>query len=294
MKRWNRSRIFDTGNVMFFLLVGFVTLYPFWNIAVLSFNDPLDSIRGGVYFWPRKFSLLSYQAVFQGNQDLLQSFITSVSRTIIGTMASVFSITLMAFILSRRDFVARKLFTRVFLLTMYLNAGLIPTYILYRDLNLLNRFPVYILPTLISGFYLLIMKSFMQDIPDSIQEAAIIDGTTDFQLFYRIVVPMCIPVIATIGLYVAVWQWGSWQDTYFFAPRNARITTLQYEMVKIVRNNAQMTSQQVQDMASRGVITTPQSIQNAIIVIATVPILFVYPFLQRYFVQGLTLGAVKE
>ncbi len=295
MKSNAGSRIFETVNLIFFTLVAFLTLYPFWNVAVISLNDPLDTLSGGIYFWPRQFSLLSYQAIFYGNGDLVLAFSNSVVRTLGGTLLSVFSTTLMAYVLSRKDFIARKLFTRIFMLTMYINGGLIPTYVLFRQLGLMNNFLVYLLPTVISAFYLLLMKSFMQDIPDSLKEAAVIDGANDFQIFMKVIIPVCTPVIATIALYIAVYQWGSWQDTYFFASRKKSLTTLQYEMVKIISQaTAQKSTEQLRDQAQRGLRTTPQSIQSAIIMIATVPILAVYPFLQKYFVKGLTLGAVKE
>ena len=295
MKLNPSSRIFEIVNTTFFVVIAFMTLYPFWNVAVISLNDPMDTLSGGIFFWPREFSLFSYQTIFYGNSELLRAFWNSVARTLIGTGLSVFATTLMAYVLSRKDFIAKKLFTGIFMMTMYINGGLIPTYVLFRQLGLMNNFLVYILPTIISAFYLLIMKSFMQDIPESLKEAAIIDGANDFQIFMKVIIPICTPVIATIALYVAVYQWGSWQDTYFFASREKSLTTLQYEMVKIINQaSAQKSSEQVREQAQRGMSTTPESIQAAIIMIATIPILAVYPFLQKYFVKGLTLGAVKE
>lgn len=295
MKLSPGNRMFEIANTTFFIVIAFLTLYPFWNVAVISLNDPMDTLSGGIFFWPREFSLFSYQTIFYGNKELLGAFWNSVARTLIGTGLSVFSTTLMAYVLSRKDFIAKKLFTGIFMMTMYINGGLIPTYVLFRQLGLMNNFLVYVLPTIISAFYLLIMKSFMQDIPESLKEAAIIDGANDFQIFMKVIIPICTPVIATIALYVAVYQWGSWQDTYFFASREKSLTTLQYEMVKIINQaSAQKSSEQVREQAQRGIRTTPQSIQSAIIIIATVPILAVYPFLQKYFVKGLTLGAVKE
>ncbi len=290
-----RITLFGLTNTVFFIVVSMITLYPFWNVAVISLNDPIDTLKGHLFLWPREFSLLSYKTIFFGNDNLLQAFANSILRTVIGTLTSVVAITMIAYVLSCRFFLARRLFTGFFMLTMYINGGLIPTYVLYRQLGLMNNFAVYILPPLISAFYLLVMRSFMQDIPESLKEAAIIDGANDFQVFSRVIIPLCIPVIATIALYVAVYQWGSWQDTYFFASRAKHLTTLQYEMVKIINQaSAQRSAEQIRDQAQRSNFVTPQSIQSAIIIIATVPILVVYPFLQKYFVSGLTLGAVKE
>lgn len=297
MKKRLGDRMFNFFNISIFLVIGFMTFYPFWNILITSFNDPVDSTRGNLYFWPRMFSTISYSAIFTARTDFFQGAIISLARTAIGTSLTLFCTTLLAFIVSDKKFVLRKFLTRVFILTMYLNAGLIPIFILYRDIGLLNKFPVYILPTLIGAYYLILLKSFIEDIPPSLTEAAEMDGAGLFKVFFSIIIPMAIPVIATVGLYAAVWQWSQWQDTYFFASRNRSLTTLQYEMVKIIRHSmSDISEQQIRSMSteSNAVRTTPQSIQNAIIMVVTLPILAVYPFIQKYFVKGMTLGAVKE
>lgn len=300
-RRDTNSRMFNTANVILLAVIGFVTLYPFWNIAVISLNDPTDAMRGGLFLWPRMFSMVCYKYILTTNNSLLHAFAISILRTVTGTVLGVFCTTILAYTISRRDFIARKLFSRMFVISMYFSGGLIPVYILFRQLHLMNNFLVYIIPPfmatpgLVSAFYLLIMRSFMQDIPESLQEAAIIEGANDFQIFYKVVLPLCTPVVATIALYIAVAQWGSWQDTYFFAPTSRTLTTLQFEMQKILAGDIQqVTASQIHDISERAVTLTPQAVQDSIIVIATVPILAVYPFMQRYFVSGLTIGAVKE
>jgi len=300
MNRRFGSRTFDIINISFFVIVGFLTLYPFWNILVLSFNDATDAMTGGIYLWPREFSLSCYQYIFTSDKNLPIAFFNSVLRTVLGTALSVLSTTLVSYVLSRKDFVARRLFSTLFIISMYFSGGLIPFYILIKQLHLMNNFLVYIIPPfmstpgLISAFYLIIMRTFIQDIPPSLQEAASVDGANDFQIFAKIIFPLCKPVVATIALFIAVAQWSSWQDTYFFTSMSPNLTTLQFEMVKIITQASSLTNMQYVGPGASQVSITPTAIQDCIIIIATVPILVIYPFLQKYFVTGLTIGAVKE
>lgn len=295
MKRRYGSIAFDIVLSALLVVIAFATLYPFWNVLIVSFSEPSDAIRGNQYFLPRVFSLVSYQAIFEGKQNFVQAAVMSVTRTLTGTLVSVLLTTFLAYLVSKKDFVLKGLIIKVFVTSMYLQAGLIPVYLLYRQLSLINNFLVYIIPGLISAYYLLIMKSYIEDIPVSLKESATIDGAGELVVFLRIIVPLSVPVIATVALYLAVWQWSSWQDTFIFASRNKALTTLQYEMVKIIRQNSiELSQQQIRDKSAMKSVATPQSIQYAIIVLVTVPILLVYPFLQKYFIQGITLGAVKE
>ena len=294
------SKAFDVFNIILFVIIGFVTLFPFWNIAVISLNEPLDAMKGGLLFWPRHFTIDSYVYIFTSNKELIHAFFISVLRTLIGTVFNVVCTTMLAYALSRRDFIARKLFRKMFVVSMYFSGGLIPFFILMKQLHFINNFWVYIIPPfsapgLVSAFYLIIMISFIQDIPESLQEAAKIDGANDFKIFYTVIIPLCKPAVATIALFVAVGQWGAWQDTFFFASNMRSLSTLQFEMQKILYDGVQqMTSSQIHEISQNTKTMTPQAIQNSIIVIATIPILLVYPFLQKYFVSGLTIGGVKE
>jgi len=290
------DRRFKTFVYILFVIVLLSTIYPFWNLLAISFNNPQDSARGDIYLWPREFSLVSYQTIFGQNQYLGTAITNSILRTIIGTILNVMSCTLVAYALSRKDFVLRKFMSKWVFFTMYLTAGLIPTYILYSKLNMINTFSVYILPYLMSGYNVIILRTYMEKLSPALSESAKIDGASDLQTFARIIVPMCVPVIATVTLFIAVFQWSSWQDTFFFASNpKAGLTTLQYEMTKIIReSSSNLTEAQIRDMQGMGAaMATPQSLQAAMTIIATVPILAVYPFLQRYFVNGIVLGSVK-
>lgn len=291
------DKAFEICVYILFLFVIFVTLYPFWNLAAISLNDPQDSLRGGIYFWPREFTFVSYYAIFRNNARLVQGVVNSVLRTGIGTVLNVACGTLVAYALSRKDYILRRFMNKFVFFTMYITAGLIPIYLLYHRLGLINNFAVYILPHLLHAYIVVLLRTYIQDLSPSLTEAAIIDGASDSAILFKIIIPLSVPVIATVSLFIAVFQWGQWQDTFFFASNpKAGLTTLQYEMTKIIReSNVQYTEAQLRDMQNHGGPTaTPESLQAAMTIIATVPILLVYPFLQKYFISGITLGAVKE
>ena len=279
-----------------FVLVILMTLYPFWNLTAISFNDPQDSAKGDIYLWPREFSLVSYQTIFQKNTDLDIAIKNSILRTVLGTVLNVFCCSLVAYALSRKKFIIRSFTSKWVFFTMYLTAGIIPIYILYSKLGIINKFAVYILPNLLSGYNIIILRTYMEKLSPSLTEAAYIDGASDAKVFFKVIIPMCVPVIATITLFIAVFQWSAWQDTFLYASNpKAGLTTLQYEMTKIIReSSSNLTEAQIRDMqGTGGAMATPQSLQAAMTIIATVPILIVYPFLQRYFVNGIVLGSVK-
>ncbi|UOQ85122.1 carbohydrate ABC transporter permease [Gracilibacillus salinarum] len=291
-KKWTP---FDIILTFFMLIVIVVTLYPFLNILAISFNDAVDTARGGIHIWPREFTLANYQEIFGSNDRLLQAFTMSILRTVVGTIAGIIASTMLAYVLSRRDFVFNGLVGFILVLTMFISGGLIPEYLLIRKLGLINEFGVYIWPMLLSAFNVIIIRSFMDNLPPALEESAKMDGANDFVIFLRIIIPLCLPVIATIALFLAVMQWNSWFDTYLYARGNEVLTTLQFELMKII-DNANISSGDINNQNAQVIAgqTSPQSIKMAITIIATAPILAVYPFLQKYFVTGLTIGAVKS
>ncbi|ENH97837.1 ABC transporter permease [Gracilibacillus halophilus YIM-C55.5] len=286
---------FDMLLTLFMIFIIVITLYPFLNILAISLNNAVDTAKGGIHIWPRDFTLANYQEIFGSNDLLLQASLMSVLRTVVGTITGIIASTMLAYTLSRKDFVFKGIFGFLLVLTMFISGGLIPDYILIRELGLINDFMVYIWPMLISAFHVIIIRSFMDSLPTALEESAKMDGANDFVIFYKIIIPLCMPVVATIALFLAVAQWNSWFDTYLYARGNEALTTLQFELMKILDNanisSGDITSQNAEVIAGQ---TNPQSIKMAITIIATVPILLVYPFLQKYFVTGLTLGAVKS
>jgi len=291
--------IFHTLNTIFMIFLVVVTLYPFLNTIVVSLNAGNDTIRGGLYLWPRQFTLQNYKAIFVSG-TIYDAFLISVARTVLSTILNIFLTTMLAYTLSRREYVFRKPITLIFVLTMYFNAGLIPGYFLMKDLHLINTFWVYVVPTMISAFNLIVIRTYIGTIPESLVESARIDGAGDFKIFWTIIFPLCKPVLATIALFVAVGAWNSWFDAFLYTSSRQELSTMQYELMKLlsssmnansnpaVANGAGMT----QDTAAS--MVTPLSIRAAVTVVASVPILLVYPFMQKYFVVGLNVGSVKE
>jgi putative aldouronate transport system permease protein len=285
------DRIFNITLYGVMLLIGVLTLYPFINILALSLNDANDAMRGGIYLWPRVFTLRNYAEVFRYN-GLLESFGISVLRTVVGTTVSVLSTSMLAYTLSRKDFSARKVITVLFVITMYAHGGLIPEYLVIKMLGLYNNFLVYILPGLIGVFYILLIRTFITSLGSALQESAMIDGANDLVIFFRIIFPLCSPVIATVALYCAVGQWNSWFDTYIYT-KGDLLSTLQFQMVKIMQQTTLSRAVSHIDAANAPKVS-PEAIRMTITIIATIPILVVYPFLQKYFVKGMTIGAVKS
>ena len=293
IKKKFKISTFDVVLTIIMCLIIVVTVYPFLNVLAVSLNDAADTVKGGIYIWPRKFTFANYQQVFSGSSKLPLAFFNSVLRTVIGTLTGVIATAMVAYTLSRRDFIFNKFVTLLFVITMYVSGGLIPEYLVIRNLGLINNFAVYILPGLISAFNVIVMRSFMDGLPEALYESAKIDGANDWTTFYKIVMPLCLPVVATISLFIAVGQWNSWFDTYLYARGNNSMTTLQYELMKIIDNassNVDINNPLLQNASK----SNPQSIKMAITMVATIPILLVYPFVQKYFVTGMTLGAVKS
>lgn len=287
---------FQAVNYGFLILFGCLTLYPFLNLLAISLNDSVDSVRGGIYLLPRVFTLTNYRVIFQTDNLVTATFV-SISRTLLGTFLSVLFTAMLAFTISRKDFVLRKAMNMILILSMYVNGGLIPYYLLIKNLHMTNSFWVYILPGLIDAFNVIIIRSYFEQLPEGLSESARIDGANDFQVLFRIMLPVSMPVIATITLFVSVGHWNSWFDNYLFNSKQS-LSTLQYELMKILLKSVQQVST---DAARSGKVdkamvnaVTPQSIRASMTMVVTVPILFVYPFMQRYFIKGITVGAMKE
>lgn len=286
-----KKGLFDYVLLGFFLVVIVLTLYPFLNVLAVSFNDPTDTMRNVNFIIPRKWTLYNYQYIFK-EENLLSPLLMSVARTLIGTLTSLVCTAMLAYTLSRQDFVFQRLFTTFFVITMYVSGGLIPSYLLIsRTLHLNNSFLVYILPGLISVYNVILVRSYIQGLPTALEEAARIDGANDLRIWASVIIPLCKPVLATVALFIAVGQWNSFMDTYLYAKD---LPTLQYILYKIMQQ-AQMKidprSTNIDQLANS---VSPLSVRMAITVVATLPIILVYPFLQKYFVGGMTLGAVKD
>ena len=293
--------IFD---IIIYLVLAFVvvtTVYPFWNTIAISLNDGLDSLKGGIKFFPRKFTWKNYQDLFV-TPRIFNAGIISVTRTILQTILSVFCTSMLAYALSRKEFVIRKSLTAVLVISMYVNAGLIPGYMLIKNLHLLGKYSVYIIPCLVDIFNFILVRTYINGLPDSFVESARIDGANEFKIYMSIIMPLAIPSIAMISLFTAVNAWNSWFDTYMYCSDKPRLHSLQYVLMSFLQQsqNQRSSAADAHSMAvaagagSTASKSTPISIRSSITMVATLPILVVYPFVQKYFVVGMTIGGVKE
>ena len=287
--------LFTVINSAIMLIVTIVMVYPFWNTIAVSFNDAMDTLRGGLTFTPRIFSTFSYTTIFK-NPLMITAAFNSIARTLISTALGVFTTSIIAYVLSRTELIGRKILTAYFIVTMYISAGIIPTYFLIKDLGMLNNFLVYIVPGMYGIFAVMVIRTNILALPESLTEAAIVDGAGHFRIYAQIILPCIKPVLATVALWVAVDRWNSWWDTFLYCSSADQLTTLQYEMMKLLAsasNTARDSSAMYGESAQSANIVTPMSIRAAVTVVAAAPILIVYPFLQKYFVKGVMLGAVK-
>ena len=284
--------VLDIVKVVFLAFVVVVTVYPFWNIFIISINDATDAIRGGLYFLPRKLSLSSYAEIL-GRSTFLASIKVSVGRTLIGTPIAVLVTAMLAYPLSRKDLVGRKFWNLLFVFTMYFGGGLVPYYMVLKGIHMLNTFWVFIFPMMMSVYNMILIRSYIESMPDSLFEAAKIDGANDLVVFVKMVIPLSKPILMTVALFVAINQWNSWFDAYLYTSDQA-LKPMQSILVEILNQyQTGASTSQAMSNAKAGVTVTPDSIRMAATMVATLPIIMVYPFVQKYFVKGIMLGALK-
>lgn len=297
MKRSLEDRIIDITIYICLLLLAFVTLYPFWNSLVLSFNSGNDTAAGGVTFWPRDFTLENYKYVFKDSR-LINAFWITVARTVVGTFLSIMLTSMFAYAMSKRGLIGKKFYMILCVITMYFSGGLIPSYLLIKDLHLMNTFWVMIIPGLVSVWNMIIFRTFFQGIPDGLDESARIDGCNHINTYFRIILPVSGPVIATLSLFTAVGHWNSWFDASIYIS-NQKLLPLQVILNQTIQSILSVdASTQVsatkQEFLLNMQSVTHKSVVMATTMVATIPIVMVYPFVQKYFVKGVLVGSLKE
>jgi len=287
-------KVFGILNHIFVLLILVATLYPFYYIVVHSLNQGMDSARGGVYLFPRVFTLENYKALFNQKYmdiNILASYRLTIVKTLLGTAASIATSGMLAYGLSRKKLPGVKGLIYYSLLPMYFSGGLIPTFMVVRFLGLYDTFSVFILLFLVQPFYIVVLKSFFGNFPAEIEEAATIDGSSDVRTFFEIVVPLSKPVIATISLYFAVWHWNDFTTALIYTSKLS-LQPIQNMVYRLV--NQMSPASYTQPRLGRTVSTiTPRAILMTAAVVTSLPMILVYPFLQKYFVKGVMLGAIK-
>lgn len=285
-----RIGIFEVCNTLLMLTVCFLTLYPMWFVFINSLNAPEQALLGTVNWFPKAFSLASYTVVFN-DQGLMNGFFITTMRTVIGTAVHVLFTAIVAYGMSKTNLIGRKIYLKIALITMLFSGGLIPTFILMVKLGLYDNFLVFIIPAMYTFFNMVIFMSFFRTIPDSLEESAKVDGASDYGILFRIVLPNSMAVIATISLFSAVYHWNDYYQGVIYIHSQDKLP-LQTMLYKIIAENS-MSFMQQQAMAQFGARLPGNSIKFASMMVATLPILAVYPFIQRYLVKGVMIGAIK-
>jgi putative aldouronate transport system permease protein len=268
-------------------LLAFLCLFPFINILAVSLSSGGAIVSGKIFMLPVEFTVESYQKILN-NAAMIKSLGFSVYVTVIYVILAMLASVLLAYPLSRKSFKGRTVFLLMITFTMYFSGGLIPTFLVVQKLGLINSSWSLVIPVLINSFNIIIMKSFFGTIPESLMEAAVIEGAGEFTILFRIVLPLSKAMLATISLFYMVFRWNSYSDALFYINDNA-MYTLQLKLREFVALS-QMNFDPTEQVDNAFV---PEGLKAASIIFATVPILLVYPFLQKYFVKGVTLGAIK-
>ncbi|MDF2542903.1 MAG: araQ 24 [Herbinix sp.] len=269
-------------------------ILPCINVLALSFNDGKDAARGGIYFWTRVFTLDNYKEVFSDG-SIMKAYKITIARTFIGTLASLTVTSLAAFALKEINLPGRKIITMLITFTMLFSGGMIPTYIQYNKLHLINNFWIYVVPGLVSVTYLLMMRTFFESVPESLEESAKLDGCGYFKIYGKIMMPLSKPVIAVVSLYTAVNHWNDWFSGAFFMKSSSMwpVQTVLQQMLQRAMAAQQEVTTVAQAIAHNATTVTSDSLKMAAVVVTTAPILCVYPFAQKYFAKGAMIGAVK-
>lgn len=287
--------VFDIINCTVFILFTIFCIYPFYYMFINTISDNTLASKGAILFYPQGVHFGNYIEVLKLRGIGLAALI-SLSRTILGTFLTVLCSSFVAYIITQPKLYARKLLYRFIIVTMYFNAGLIPVYLNIRMLGLLNTFWVYIIPTMVVPYYLILIKTYIESLPAALQESAKIDGASYFIIFFKIVIPISIPILATITIFSAVTQWNTYLDTLYYVTKT-NLYSLQYLLYNYLNELNSLASLMASDpsMANAELAKqlTPVSIRMTISMIIILPILFVYPVGQKYFLGGIMLGAVK-
>ncbi|MDQ0110721.1 carbohydrate ABC transporter permease [Paenibacillus harenae] len=288
--------LFNVLNYTFFAAFTIICIFPFYYLFINTISSNDLSSRGLVTFYPKMVHLTNYIEVLQV-KGLSQAALVSVGRTVVGTLLTVAASAFLGFLFTKRKMWGRQFWYRFVIVTMYFNAGIIPWYIVMMNLNLTNNYLAYILPAIVSPFYVILVKTFVESIPEVLQESAEMDGAGYLTIFSRIIMPLITPIAATIAIFSAVSQWNSFVDTLFLMT-DSKYYTLQFVLYKYLNESTSLAAI-IRNSQGSGTnidltnMQTATSVRTTVSMIVVLPILFVYPFFQRFFVKGIMIGAVK-
>lgn len=290
----NRNTAFDWINYTVMVLLAFIMIYPLWYCVAGSLNEGMDYLRGGVFLWPRKWTLANYKAVFL-DSAILNAFWVTIWKCLVGTVTSVLCTAMVAYAITRPKLRLKKLYIPFIMLTMFFSGGLIPYFILIVDLGLYDSFWVYVIPTMFSAYNMIIIQSFMRELPSELIESAKLDGASEYRIFFQMILPLSKPVLATIALFTVVTHWNSYFDSMMYTS-SQELQTIQLFLKKVITDpsvSRGLGSAATIAIPDQAATLTPQVVKLATMVVTALPVVCIYPFLQRYFVKGVTVGAVK-
>ena len=290
----NHSTAFDWINYAVMVLLAFIMIYPLWYCVAGSLNEGMDYLRGGVFLWPRKWTLANYKAVFL-DSAILNAFWVTIWKCLVGTVTSVLCTAMVAYAITRPKLRLKKLYIPFIMLTMFFSGGLIPYFILIVDLGLYDSFWVYVIPTMFSAYNMIIIQSFMRELPSELIESAKLDGASEYRIFFQMILPLSKPVLATIALFTVVTHWNSYFDSMMYTS-SQELQTIQLFLKKVITDpsvSRGLGSAATIAIPDQAATLTPQVVKLATMVVTALPVVCIYPFLQRYFVKGVTVGAVK-
>ncbi len=285
------ERVFDSLNYLFLGMLVFTMAYPFWYLFALSLANPGAVALTRVYFWPGSVTLQAYQQVFK-SVYIFYGFFWSITRTVLGTAIAVVLGFNFAFVLSKKTFPNRGLWTALLVFTMFFSGGLIPEYLNIQSLGMVDTVWALVLPGCISAYNIVIMRNFIQSLPDSLEESARIDGANDILILYKIIVPLSLPIIATISLWTAVGHWNAWFDGMIYI-RTPEKQILQVTLRRVVLEGSSQLVSLAGETEQQKNLLANETIKAAMVIVTTLPILIVYPFIQKYFVKGIMIGSLK-
>lgn len=286
--------LFNVLNTALMVFVVVVCVYPLYYCMVISFNDGNDAMKGFIYFWPRVFTLKNYEIALS-ESGIANAYFITIARTVIGTATCVYFNAMVAYALIKQELMFRKVYVTIGIITMYFGGGMIPNYILMKQLHLIDNFLVFIIPSLSYFFNILLFMAFFREIPASMIESAKMDGANEFYIFLRIILPVSTAVLATIALFTGVAQWNSWYDVYIYT-NSPKLKTMTLILIEMINKNLAvqiLTARGYASFASDANTVSPNSLRIATMLISIVPIMCVYPFLQKYFVKGILIGSIK-
>ncbi|WP_199615840.1 carbohydrate ABC transporter permease [Paenibacillus alkalitolerans] len=298
------ERTFQYSNVLIMVVLMVLTIYPFWFSLISSLNNGDDLVRGPVFLWPREFTWASWQTVL-ADPGILKALWITASRTVIVTVVSILHTAMFAYAFSRPYLRAKKFYIIVGFTSMYFSGGLIPSFMLMTWLGLYDTYLVYIIPALFGGFWnVIIFNANYKGIPDALFESAKMDGASEFRIFLQIVIPLSKPVLAALSVFTAVGVWNDYATTLYFT-QSTDLQTLQYMILRLIQSNRAVdnmmsmvqevnvaVSQLLNSTGGKGLVTA-KTIELASMVIASIPMIVMYPFAQRFFIKGVLLGSVK-